>query len=78
MLRLFYCDEDWLFVAYLEGRGQAMLLRKLRALLRKLLLRGPSDAAEPPRDPYAGVRAPIKPRKPTLSSAVALAEPEEE
>jgi hypothetical protein len=55
-----------------------MLLRKLRELLRKLLLRGPADPAEPPHDPYAGVRAPIKPRKPTLSGAVALAEPEEE
>jgi len=55
-----------------------MLLRKLRALLRKLSLRGPADPAEPPRDPYAGVRALIKPRKPTLSGAVALAKPEEE
>ena len=55
-----------------------MLLRKLRALLRKLLLRRPADPAESPGDPYAGVRAPIKPRKPTLSGAVALAEPDEE
>lgn len=55
-----------------------MLLRKLRALLRKLSLRDPADPAEPPRHPYAGVRAPIKPRKPALSGAVALAELEEE
>lgn len=51
------------------------MLHKLRALMRKLLRRKP---AEPPYDPYADVREPIKPKKPRLSGSVALAEPDEE
>jgi hypothetical protein len=51
------------------------MLRQLRDFARKLLRRGP---AEPPRDPYAEVTAPKKPRRPLQSGAVALAEPDEE
>jgi|GraSoiStandDraft_43_1057313.scaffolds.fasta_scaffold3056022_1 hypothetical protein len=52
------------------------MLRELKQLLNKLLRkRGP---AEPPREPYAPVGAPKKPRRPQQSGAVALAEPDEE
>jgi hypothetical protein len=51
------------------------MLRELKKLLRKLLRRGP---AEPPRDPYAEVGAPKRPKRPLQSGAVALAEPDED
>jgi hypothetical protein len=51
------------------------MLRELKNVIRKLLRkRGP---AEPPRDPYAEVTAPKRPRRPQQSGAVALAEPDE-
>ncbi|MBV9072848.1 MAG: hypothetical protein JOZ10_04375 [Acidobacteria bacterium] len=43
--------------------------------MRRLLRRGP---AEPPRDPYSEVPAPLRPKRPNLSGAVALAEPDED
>ena len=51
------------------------MLRGLKEWIRRALRRGP---AEPPRDPYAEVGAPKKPRRPQQSGAVALAEPNEE
>ena len=49
------------------------MLRGLKDLLRKLLRR----KADPPREPYAEVPAPRKPRRPQQSGAVALAEPDD-
>lgn len=51
------------------------MLRALKELVRKLVRRRPAD---PPKDPYAPVGAPKKPKRPQLSGAVALAEPDEE
>lgn len=50
------------------------MLRGLKECLRRIF---GSNPAEPPRDPYAPVRAPKKPKRPQQSGAVALAEPEE-
>jgi hypothetical protein len=52
------------------------MLRRLRDLIRRLKKRPPAEP--PPRIPYAEVAQPKKPRKPNLSGAVALAEPDEE
>lgn len=50
------------------------MLKKLLEGLRRLLGKRP---APPPRDPYAGVRAPLKKGPPNRSGAVALEEPDE-
>jgi len=50
------------------------MLRAIKELMKKLFGRRPAD---PPREPYAPVGAPKKPKRPQLSGAVALAEPEE-
>ena len=55
--------------------GDSAMLRGLKDLVRKLLRRRP---AEPPREPYAEVPAPKKPKKPRQGGAVALAEPDED
>jgi len=52
------------------------MLRNLKDLVKKLLRR--RRPADPPRDPYAPVLAPKKPRRPQQSGAVALAEPDED
>jgi len=55
------------------------MLRQLKDLLHKLnRLRKRPPAEPPPRDPYAEVLAPKRSRRPNLSGAVALAEPDEE
>jgi len=51
------------------------MLRAIKELMKKLFGRHPAD---PPRDPYAPVGAPKKPKRPQLNGAVALVEPEEE
>ena len=52
------------------------MLRNLKELVKKLLKR--RRPADPPREPYAEVTAPKKPKRPQLSGAVALAEPDQE
>jgi hypothetical protein len=49
------------------------LIRRTRAAIRRLL-RKPDP--EPPRDPYAWVGAPKKPRPPHLSASAVMDEPE--
>ena len=56
------------------GSDSAML-RGLKDLVRMLLGRRPAD---PPREPYAEVPAPKKPKRPPQGGAVALAEPDED
>lgn len=51
------------------------MLRSLKQLLRRIF---GSNPAEPPKDPYASVGAPKKPKRPQQSGAVALAEPDEQ
>lgn len=51
------------------------MLDGLKHFLRRILGANP---AEPPKDPYALVGAPKKPRRPQQSGAVALAEPDED
>jgi hypothetical protein len=52
------------------------MLRNLKEFVKRLLQ--PRRPADPPREPYAEVPAPRKPKRPQLSGAVALAEPEDE
>ena len=51
------------------------MLRRLKNLIRRLKK---PPAEPPPRDPYAEVTAPKKPSRPSVSGAIALAEPDEE
>ena len=51
------------------------MLRGLKQFLRRIFGGNP---AEPPKDPYAPVGAPKKPKRPPQSGAAALAEPEQD
>ena len=51
------------------------MLDGLKHFLRRIF---GSNPAEPPKDPYAPVGAPKKPKRPQQSGAVALAEPDED
>jgi len=52
------------------------MLSNLKDLVKKWLRR--RRPADPPREPYTGVPAPKKPKRPQQSGAVALAEPDED